>query len=662
MRNPNFFKYSFLCGEQRQEDSQASTTINTEGLVIGDEAISRTNPFIIAEIGNNHNGSLSLARDLVVAAKEAGANCVKFQMRQLERVYGSANSSDHQSLGTQYTIDLLKKFQLSNDNLCELMDFCVSRGLIPLCSPWDHRSVDVLAEYGLDAFKIASADLTNFPLIRKVSKVGKPVLISTGMSTEQEIVEAIGYFEELDLNFLMMHCNSTYPTPLKDINLNYLARLRELSRRPVGFSGHERGVNIAIAAVAMGAVVVEKHLTLDKTMEGNDHRASLTPAEFASMVNGIREVSVSLGTDEVRALTQGELANRVVLAKSIYAAKDLGVEQKVTLDDIQIRSPGCGLQPNKLQSILGKPLKRAVKKDQAIFESHFCGCAGNPTKILKLSGKWGLPVRFHDFSFFYDSVKPPIVEFHMSYADLDIEIDKYLPDLCSSEVIVHAPELFKDDHTLDFASMDPAYRRKSIAYLQRTIEVSKELKKRFRNATSNIGIVTNVGGFSETRHLGKADRESRLQNLLDSLDKLSLQDVEIWPQTMPPFPWHSGGQRFHNLFTSPFSIAEFCELQKMRVCLDISHAELMCNFEKRSFQSYLEAVLPYTAHMHIADGKGVDGEGLAIGTGTVDFQVLAETSKKIAPNASWIVEIWQGHEDGGREFWRALEQLESYGF
>ena len=200
------------------------------------------------------------------------------------------------------------------------------------------------------------------------------------MSTEQ--VEAISYFEELDLNFFN-DALQFRTTPLKDINLNYLARLRELSRRPVGFSGHERGVNIAITlTVAMGAVVVEKHLTLDKTMEGNDHRASLTPAEFASMVNGIREVSVSLGTDEVRALTQGELANRVVLAKSIYLAKDLGVEQKVTLDDIQIRSPGCGLQPNKLQSILGKPLKRAVKKDQAIFESHFCGCAGNPTKIL----------------------------------------------------------------------------------------------------------------------------------------------------------------------------------------------------------------------------------------------------------------------------------------
>lgn len=647
-----------------------SRTVNVEKLLTKfvqlNEPVNATNiensPFIVAELGNNHNGSALLAKELICAAHEAGADAVKFQMRHMDQIYGADICRAKQDLGTQYTFDLLGKFQLSNDNLCEAMDYAASLGMVPLCTPWDNKSVDALEEYGVHAYKLASADLTNYPLISKIAHIKKPILVSTGMSTESEISDVVQYLNQLDVDFILMHCNSTYPAPIKDLNLRYLNKLRRLSGRPVGYSGHERGINAAITAVALGAVVIEKHLTLDKFMEGNDHRASLSPSEFTCLVEAITEVSFSLGNDDQRKLTQGELANRVVLSKSLFATKDLEAGHKVSYDDFVVRSPGSGMQPNKFFKLIGTTLLRPVKMHDPLFESHFCKDKLVPRKAYSFEGKWGIPVRFHDFSFFYDQIKLPLFEFHMSYGDLSLDIDQYMPSSYDSEVVIHAPELFENNHTLDLTALDHSYRQKSIEYLQLTIDVSRDMRKKFKKGSHNVGIVTNVGGFSETSHLSKSETERRLDNLKDSLRKLSLDGVEIWPQTMPPFPWHSGGQRFHNLFTSSQSVVEFCESEGMRVCLDVSHAELVCNFENSSFQAYLDEVLPHTAHLHIADGKGVDGEGLGIGSGSVDFEILASSYRRLAPCASWIVEVWQGHDDGGDGFWRALNELERYGF
>ena len=243
----------------------------TDGLQIGNRKIGLGEPsFVIAEIGNNHNGKLEIALQLIDAAHAAGVDCAKFQMRDMSRLYGNAGKSDDlaSDLGTQYTLDLLERFQLTDDELFRCFDYAAERGLIPLCTPWDETSLDKLNRWGMEAFKVASADFTNHALISQLAATGKPLICSTGMANELEIRSGIKHLQQEGATYVLLHCNSTYPTPFKDVNLRYLDRLRELAEAPVGYSGHERGIEVPIAAVALGASVVEKHITLDRSMEG----------------------------------------------------------------------------------------------------------------------------------------------------------------------------------------------------------------------------------------------------------------------------------------------------------------------------------------------------------------------------------------------------------
>ena len=308
--------------------------IQIENCVIDAESPS----FIIAEIGNNHNGSLKIARQLVDEAVRSGADCAKFQMRSMKNLYSNQGKADDPSadLGAQYTLDLLSRFQLKEEEFFEIFDYCNKKGIIPLCTPSDKVSLEALERYGLPAYKIASADFTNHDLLRALIKTGKPLICSTGMSTEAEVQQTVSLLQEHHAQFILLHCNSTYPAPIKDINLEYMDHLLELGHCPVGYSGHERGINVCLAAVARGAKVIERHFTLDKKMEGNDHRVSLLPDEFALMVEGIREIEQSLGHRQERKLSQGELMNREVLGKSLYVSRPLKKGETILQNDIKV--------------------------------------------------------------------------------------------------------------------------------------------------------------------------------------------------------------------------------------------------------------------------------------------------------------------------------------
>jgi sialic acid synthase SpsE len=308
-------------------------------LTLGKHSLNEDAPVItIAEIGNNHNGSLQRAKELVDAAAAAGADCVKFQMRDLAALYGARGDGNDASedLGSQYVLDLLRRFQLNDAEFCEIFDYSRERGLTVLCTPFDQVSVDKLADYGMEGYKIASADLTNHELLRYVARLGKPMLVSTGMSTEQEIYEAVKRLRAEVAGFALLHCNSTYPAPFKDINLNYMARLKEIGECLLGYSGHERGYHVAVAAVAKGAKIIEKHFTLDRSLEGNDHKVSLLPHEFRAMIEAIREVEQSLGSNKPRNLSQGELMNRETLGKSLVAAVNVEEGQRLSAEMLSV--------------------------------------------------------------------------------------------------------------------------------------------------------------------------------------------------------------------------------------------------------------------------------------------------------------------------------------
>jgi len=633
-----------------------------EGISIGDVTISKESPtFIIAEIGNNHNGSLPLAKKLINQAHRAGADCVKFQMRDMSTLYRGVKGRNHdetENLGTEYTVDLLNSFQLATNEMYEAFDYCYEKGIIPLCTPWDSNSVRKLEDYGMLAYKVASADLTNHDLLEMLGKTGKPLLCSTGMSTEHEIREAIQLLRYLGSPYILLHCNSTYPAPFKDINLRYLEQLQKIGDCLVGYSGHERGGNVAIAAVALGAKVIEKHFTLDREMEGNDHKVSLMQDEFGAMVEGIRHVEEALGCADERQLTQGEMINRVSLAKSLVCTCDLNPGDIIQPAMIDVKSPGQGLQPNKKQELIGARINRKMFKGDFFYPSDLA------TKVIdarsyKFDRPWGIPVRFHDYKELLNKSNPGLLEFHLSYKDMEIEINKCFDRAYDMDFIVHSPELFSGDHILDLCSSDAAYRAKSVRELQKVVNLTRSLKSYFKKANTPL-IITNIGGFSFNAPLRELESKSLYHQLLESLDQLDTSGVEIIPQTMPPFPWHFGGQRFHNLFVNPWEIDHFCKNHHYRICLDVSHSALACNQFHWSFMQFVEILGPHIAHLHIADAEGKDGEGLQIGSGHIDFPALADNLKLNAPQASFIPEIWQGHENGGEGFWVALDKLENY--
>nr|WP_223296649.1 N-acetylneuraminate synthase family protein [Thiorhodovibrio frisius] len=389
---------------------------SAEGFQLGERLIREDGPaFVIAEVGNNHNGDLALAKRLVDLAQEAGADCVKFQMRDLGSLYSNQgrNAEAGYGLGSQYTLDLLNRFQLRNAQLLEVFEHCRARGILPLCTPWDLASLRVLEGDGLPGYKIASADLTNHELLDAAAATGKPLILSTGMSTEADINSAVALLRRLGAPFALLHCNSTYPAPYKDVNLSYLPRLKQLAGTLVGYSGHERGIAIPVAAVALGARIIEKHFTVDRGMEGNDHKVSLLPEEFAEMVRQIRAVEEAMGQSGARALSQGELINRENLAKSLVITQALPKGATIRRELIAIKSPGQGLQPNRIEELVGRLAQRDFQPGDLFFESDLSQASARPSRY-RFSRPYGIPVRYHDYQRLTEGLELDFVEFHLS--------------------------------------------------------------------------------------------------------------------------------------------------------------------------------------------------------------------------------------------------------
>lgn len=628
-------------------------------ITLGDRRISDEDPaFIIAEIGNNHQGSLALAKELVDIAASTGADCVKFQMRNLKELYGNdvGSANADQDLGSQYTLDLLEKFQLSDEALFEVFDYCATRGITALCTPWDVSSLNKLEEYGLPGYKIASADLTNFQLLHYAAETGKPLICSTGMSSEDEIRQATAFLEKQKAQFIFLHCNSTYPTPFKDINLGYLKNLKEITRGVVGYSGHERGYTVPLAAVSLGAKVIEKHLTTDKSLEGNDHKVSLMPHEFTQMVGEIRELEDALGSPASRQISQGEMINREVLAKSLIAARDIQSGEVINESDIAVQSPGKGIQPNRINELIGKTTHRNINSGSDFFEADINGGLQRKSSYA-FNRPYGIPVRYHDFEHLSANVALDFVEFHLSYNDLQIDIESFVKPKQSMGLAIHAPELFADDHLLDLASSDERYRQQSVDELKRVIEHCHQLKAFFPN-TESPALILNCGGWNNKGFVSDSIRQEKYALVERSLESIDFSGVDLAIQTMPPFPWHFGGQSYHNLFVRADETADFCQRTGHKLCLDISHTMMASNYYDFDLFDFIEIIREHVIHLHIVDASGIDGEGVQIGRGDIDFKRLGTALDSAAPAIPFIPEVWQGHTEDGAGFWQALDFLE----
>ena len=326
--------------------------------------------FVIAEAGINHNGSLTLAKQLAEAAKDAGADCVKFQTFIPEKIVSKfAPKAEYQVENThskESQLDMLRKLSLSFDEFKELEQYCRNTGILFLSTPFDLESIEFLQDLSIPFWKIPSGEITNFPYLRSVALTQKPVILSTGMANGQEISEALNVLRDYGCTDIsLLHCTTEYPAPYHELNLLAIQTMKEQFHLKVGYSDHTEGIHAAIAAVAMGAEIIEKHFTLDRTMEGPDHRASLEPAQLQQMIMQIRDIEQAKGTGKKEA-APSERRNMAVARKSILAKCRIKKGDYLTEDNLTVKRPGNGISPMKWNQILGTRACRDYEEDELI--------------------------------------------------------------------------------------------------------------------------------------------------------------------------------------------------------------------------------------------------------------------------------------------------------
>ncbi|MDF1613504.1 N-acetylneuraminate synthase [Desulfurivibrio dismutans] len=328
--------------------------------------------FIIAEAGVNHNGDLELAKKLIDAAAAAGADAVKFQTFKAESLVArdapKAAYQQRNSGGEESQYEMLKRLELSEEQFVVLHGYCQSQGIEFLSTAFDLKSVDFLASLGLEIFKIPSGEITNLPYLRKVGGLGKKIILSTGMADLEEVEAALAALEQAGTTregITVLQCTTEYPTPMAEVNLRAMATIARQCRVAVGFSDHTEGIEAAIAAAALGAKVVEKHFTLDKTLPGPDHKASLEPDELRAMVRAIRNIEKALG-DGIKRPGPSELPNRTVARKSIVAARDIKKGEQFTAKNLTVKRPGGGISPMRWDEMLGQTAGRDFDQDELI--------------------------------------------------------------------------------------------------------------------------------------------------------------------------------------------------------------------------------------------------------------------------------------------------------
>lgn len=335
-----------------------------------DSIINMSRVFIIAEAGVNHNGSLDMALQLVDAAKQSGADAVKFQSFKADQLATrSAHKAAYQERTTSQAesqFDMLKRLELDRAAHERILRHCEDRGIQFLSSPFDLPSIDLLAEMNLPVYKVPSGELTNEPYLRKIGAKGKPVILSTGMATLGEVEEAINTLRAAGAGQLtLLHCVTEYPAPYAEVNLRAMHTLKLAFGLPVGYSDHTPGIEVSIAAAALGAEMIEKHFTLDRSLPGPDHAASLEPGELKAMVTAIRNVEAALGTG-IKAPAPCEIPNISVARKSLVAARSLPAGHKLQEQDLNIKRPGNGLAPKLMPALVGRTLRVAVERDALI--------------------------------------------------------------------------------------------------------------------------------------------------------------------------------------------------------------------------------------------------------------------------------------------------------
>ncbi len=632
-------------------------------IIIGDKVISTNKHYVylIAEIGVNHNGSFEEAIYLIDQAVNAGFDAIKLQIRS-DTTY-SSDSYESKELSVQYIENEINRTKLNWNIYEKLIKYIKQHEKDVICTPFDEQSLDFIITLNVDAIKIASCDLTNDPLVIKAGKTEKPIIISTGMSSESEIIHANNLLIRHG-NHAFLHCNSTYPAPHEDVNLAYISRLSELSNCVTGYSSHDGNMFIPYAAIGFGARIIESHITRSKDQLGTDHLASIEVRYLPEFVKSIRIISESIGDDLPRVPSQGEMLNRISLGKSLCYLKDLKSGHSINNTDLSLRSPAIGYKYSDMNEIMGKVLTCNVKEGQILMPDHIYSSQINDISFPNLGISNlipGIPVRYHDINHLDSKFNLPLYEFHMSANDLRLSPQDFLnlKTFKSKILIVHSVEQYDDGFILDLASNNEHHVNESI---KRVIALFKhvDLLRQFFSNSQSVPIIINCGGHTQTKPLTAKDANQKTIKIGKIMKELQADYpfTQLLAQTMPPFPWHQGGRSFHNCLTSISSIYHYLDSSGLDICLDISHTALAANHLDFDFYQAITDLIDQTGHLHIADASKSNQEGQQIGDGILDFHQILKIYANQNKTYTFIPEVWQGHLNHGEGFHQALSFIE----
>jgi N-acetylneuraminate synthase len=333
------------------------------------------NCLIIAEAGVNHNGSLEIAKRLIEIAADAGVDVVKFQTFKASNIVSSiAKKADYQKGNMKYDTNdsqfsMLKKLELTYSDHLILIEHCKKHNINFLSTAFDLESIDMLVGFGLEQYKIPSGEITNLPYLQKIGKLKKEIIISTGMSTLEEVEDAISVLMENGTErkkITVLHCNTEYPTPMQDVNLRAMLTLKQRLDIKIGYSDHTLGIEVPVAAVALGAQIIEKHFTLDRNMEGPDHLASLEPDELKAMVKAIRNIELALSGNGEKEPSLSEIKNKTIARKSIHLKSSLPAGHIITQQDLEMKRPGDGISPMQINEVIGRTIKEQLPQEHKL--------------------------------------------------------------------------------------------------------------------------------------------------------------------------------------------------------------------------------------------------------------------------------------------------------
>ena len=612
---------------------------------------------IIAEVGLNHNGNISDAIRLAEVAKDCGCNSVKYQLRS-EKSY--LNIQGHRDIGSEIVDSYISKTYIDYEGYIRIWNACSEIGIDAFFSVWDLESLRFAESLGSAAYKVGSADMNNSILIDQIAATGKPILLSTGMSSESEIDDLISSLELKSCKYGLLHCHSAYPSPSHHLNLSYIKRLASKTSSPIGYSSHDTSIVASIASIGLGATILEKHITLDRDAYGNDHSVSLEPDELRKYVTECREAFQMLGKGGERVIGPGEKFNRISLSKSVMTSKPVRKGDCLQAEMLDFYPSGEGLSPAEVSKLLDKPLLTDLNPGDLITNVTYFN-QPEPIDFTELTNSrlLGFPVRYRDIVNLAATICSSYLEIHLSYQDLFVVPPDEINQLARDRKIgFHAPDIYADNLIFDPFSENNILASRSIDSFDRVLKHVADFHNQYR-LDYRLNLVTSFSSYSESSHdSGRSKLYSKINSFIDQCHDAYPQ-VNILPQSLPALAWYLGGQRYVNTFARPSEILNFCRHHEKRICLDISHLLMACNFYGESFDKYAEDLLEYSDHLHLAGASGVDDEGLSLVLTESIHPFLKDFLLRFNKWQSAIVETWQGHLNDGLGFKQDLEFLAS---